>query len=148
MKTPSDPPPSIKRHSRKCAVCTHPDRQAIDEAFLHQSRTHDIVKDYKLPSLSSLYRHAQATGLWPSRNSNRENSRCPAADSNRENKARPAERTPPEPSSNRESNQLETSANPTNEHADLNPNREINAWYSAAARLTVTAEIQRMLIGK
>ena len=63
MKTPPDPTPSTERHSRKCAICTHPDRQAIEEAFLQQSPNHNIVKDYNLPSLSSLYRHAHATGL-------------------------------------------------------------------------------------
>jgi hypothetical protein len=96
MKTPPDPPPSIERHSRKCAICTHPDREAIEEAFLHRSRCRvwavnrlrdcnptdsaqqnrvraddsarqnivQIVKDYDVPSLSSLYRHAHATGPW------------------------------------------------------------------------------------
>jgi hypothetical protein len=135
MKTLPDLPPSIERHSRKCAICTHPDRQAIDEAFLHESHNHDIVKDYNLPSLSSLYRHAHATGLWLLRYS-------PAAGSNRENEACTAE-----PNSNRESNQLEIDLTPTIQ-APLNPNRETNAWYSAAARLTVNAEIQRMLIGE
>jgi hypothetical protein len=62
--TPGEVPSSRERHSRKCAICTHPDRQAIDEAFLHWSRNDQIVKDYDVPSLSSLYRHAHATGLW------------------------------------------------------------------------------------
>jgi hypothetical protein len=67
--------PAPERHSRKCAICTHPDREAIDEAFLHWSRRVwaddsaqqnivQIVKNYDVPSLSSLYRHAHATGLW------------------------------------------------------------------------------------
>jgi hypothetical protein len=137
MKTPLDPPPSTKRHSRKCAICTHPNRQAIDEAFLHQSANH-IVKDYNLPSLSSLYRHAHATGIWLRRLT---------ADSNRENEACTSDRNPPTPNSNRESSRLEIDLTPTIQ-TPLNPNRETNAWYSAAARLTVNAEIQRMLIGK
>jgi hypothetical protein len=37
MRAPPDPPPTIERHSRKCAICTHPNRQAIDDVFLHQS---------------------------------------------------------------------------------------------------------------
>jgi hypothetical protein len=160
MKTPPDPPPSIERHSRKCAICTHPNRQAIDEAFLQQSPNHNIVKDYNLPSLSSLYRHAHATGLCRVRAVNRLRD-CESTDSarqehdrpnsnresNRENKACPADRNPSQPNSNRESIQLEIDLTPTIQ-TPLDPNRETNAWYSAAARLTVNAEIQRMLIGK
>src|ERR1700683_3902459 len=61
---------SLDRHSRKCIICAHPDREAIDEAFLHWSRNDQVVKDYDLPSLSSLYRHAHACGLWNQRRSN------------------------------------------------------------------------------
>jgi hypothetical protein len=147
MKTSPDPPSSMERHSRKCAICAHPARQAIDQAFLHRSRDRvwaddsaqqnvvQIVTDYNLPSLSSLYRHAHATGLMQTRHSNRE-SRVRADDSarqyivensnresNRENKPYPAVQEPPEPNSNRESNREN-------------------------ARIPLTAEIQRMLIGK
>jgi hypothetical protein len=104
MKTPPDLPSSIERHSRKCAICTHPAREAIDQAFLHRPRHPNIVKDYNLPSLSSLYRHAHATGLWD-RHSNRE--------------LTPTEQTPP------------------------NSNRE-----NKPGSGLLTAEIQRMLIGK
>jgi hypothetical protein len=58
------PNASEDRHSRKCTICNHPEREAIDEAFLHWSRGERIVRDYNLPSLSSLYRHAHACGLW------------------------------------------------------------------------------------
>ena len=64
MKTPPDPPPSTKRHSRKCVICAHPDREAIDEAFLHWCRNDLILKEFSIPNLSSLYRHAHACGLW------------------------------------------------------------------------------------
>ena len=57
-------PPSPKRHSRKCAICNHPEREAIDQAFLHWATGPSIVNDYKLPSLSCLYRHVHAVGLW------------------------------------------------------------------------------------
>jgi hypothetical protein len=57
-------PPSEDRHSRKCTICNHPERESIDEDFLHWSRGERIVRDYNLPSLSSLYRHAHACGLW------------------------------------------------------------------------------------
>src|SRR5580704_8148275 len=124
MKRPPDPPPSTKRHSRKCVICTHPDREAIDEAFLHQSANH-IVKDYNLPSLSSLYRHAHATGIWLRRGT--------VSNSNRENQAPRAEQTEPSPNSNRESSRLEIDPMPTIQ-TPPSSNREDNAWYSAAAR--------------
>ena len=57
-------PASEDRHSRKCTICNHPERESIDEAFLHWSRSERIVRDYNLPSLSTLYRHAHACGLW------------------------------------------------------------------------------------
>ena len=44
MKTPPDPPPSIERHSRKCAICTHPNRQAIDGAFLQETLPTEVQK--------------------------------------------------------------------------------------------------------
>jgi hypothetical protein len=58
------PNASEDRHSRKCTICNHPEREAIDEAFLHWSRGERIVRDYNLPGLSSLYRHAHACGLF------------------------------------------------------------------------------------
>ena len=60
----SAPNTSEDRHTRKCAVCNHPDREDIDQAFLHWSRSDRIVRDFNLPSLSALYRHAHARGLW------------------------------------------------------------------------------------
>ena len=153
MKTPPDPPPSMERHSRKCAICTHPDRQAIDEAFLHRSDKHQIVKDYNLPSLSSLYRHAHATGLRV-----RAVDRlcdCEATDSarqehdppnpnrepNRENRPTPAEQTQPPPNPNRESNR----ENKAGSGLMIQPG---NVLSSDPARIPLNAEIQRMLIGK
>jgi hypothetical protein len=60
----SAPNVSEDRHSRKCSICNHPDRESIDDAFLHWSRSERIVRDYNLPSVSALYRHAHACGLW------------------------------------------------------------------------------------
>ncbi len=51
------------RHHRKCVICHHRDREAIDEAFLRWLHPHEIVNEFKLPSRSALYRHADATGL-------------------------------------------------------------------------------------
>jgi hypothetical protein len=159
MKSRPDPPPFIERHSRKCAICTHPDRQAIDEAFLDQSGNPDIVKDYNLPSLSSLYRHAHATGLrvrtvnrlrdCESIDSARQEHDRPNSnrESNRENKSCPADQTPTEPNSNRESNQLQNSnrENDAGSGLMIQPGKVMS---SGPARMVMTAEIQRMLIGK
>ena len=60
----SAPNSSEDRHSRKCTICNHPDREDIDQAFLHWSRSERFVRDYNLASLSALYRHAHACGLW------------------------------------------------------------------------------------
>jgi len=127
----------MERHSRKCAICTHPDRQALDEAFLDESHNPQIVKDYNLPSLSSLYRHAHATGLWLNRvravNRLRD---CEGTDSARQKEVLA--------DSNRESGP--TPADET--HTPLNPNRENKPPFSDPAQIVLTVEIQRMLIGK
>jgi hypothetical protein len=52
------------RHARKCVICKHPERKAIDEAFIHWSHVDTIVEEHQLPSRTNLYRHALATGLF------------------------------------------------------------------------------------
>lgn len=59
--TPSQP--SLERHARKCAICRHPDRVEIDDAYLHWRSPREIVSEYQLAHHSTLYRHADATGL-------------------------------------------------------------------------------------
>ena len=54
--------PDLGRHERKCGVCCHPDRDAIEEAFIHWHSPTRIAQDYEI-SDDSLYRHAYATGL-------------------------------------------------------------------------------------
>jgi hypothetical protein len=61
--------PNEDRHSRKCTICNHPDRDDIDQAFLHWSPGEYIVRQYQLTSLSAIYRHAHACGLWNLRRS-------------------------------------------------------------------------------
>jgi hypothetical protein len=56
-------PPNPDRHSRKCAICHHDDREDIEDAFLHWTSPGSIVTRFNLPSRSALYRHAEATGL-------------------------------------------------------------------------------------
>jgi hypothetical protein len=64
------PPPDPARHSRKCEVCRHPQREAIEEEFLHWHHPENIVDEYELNSRSSLYRHALAFGLYNQRRRN------------------------------------------------------------------------------
>ena len=64
------PSPDPARHSRKCEICRHPDRQAIELEFLGWRHPENIVDDYELTSRSSIYRHAHATGLLSQRRLN------------------------------------------------------------------------------
>jgi hypothetical protein len=61
---------SLGRHTRKCAVCNHPDREQIEDDFLRWHDPWDIADAYDLPSRSSLYRHAEALGLLAQRRRN------------------------------------------------------------------------------
>src|SRR5271170_6017811 len=65
-----DTPPDPARHSRKCVICRHPDREAIDEEFIHWLQPDTIIDEHDLPSRSALYRHAHATGLYTQRRRN------------------------------------------------------------------------------
>ncbi|HXQ24811.1 MAG TPA: hypothetical protein VN822_00245 [Candidatus Acidoferrales bacterium] len=60
---------SLERHERKCVVCHHPDREEIEELFLHWHEPHSTAYHYKVP-VRSLYRHAHATGLYAARQGN------------------------------------------------------------------------------
>jgi hypothetical protein len=63
-------PPMEDPHERKCSVCRHPNRDAIEEAFLHWQSPNEIATEYDLPGPAPLYRHAQATGLYARRKRN------------------------------------------------------------------------------
>jgi hypothetical protein len=58
--------PPLERHQRKCAICHHPEREEIEELFLHWHNPWNIAAGYKV-SARSLYRHAHATGLYAAR---------------------------------------------------------------------------------
>ena len=47
------------------AICQHPDRDRIDEYFLHCIRR--IAGDFAIPTVRYIYRHAHATGLMQRR---------------------------------------------------------------------------------
>src|SRR6202050_4268814 len=54
---------SLARHSRKCSVCHHKDREFIDEDYLRWISPETIAREYKISHHSVVYRHADATGL-------------------------------------------------------------------------------------
>jgi hypothetical protein len=65
-------------HARKCRICNHPQRKAIEHDFLRWARSHEIVHRYSLDDPAqptgrgrlSLYRHARAAGLFRRRGRN------------------------------------------------------------------------------
>lgn len=52
------------RHARRCNVCKHPDREAIELEFLRWRSPGDIANDHGIADRSSIYRHAHATGIF------------------------------------------------------------------------------------
>jgi len=59
-------PPTPERHSRKCRVCAHPERDDIDNYFLHWHSPENLALQFSLP-IDSIYRHAHSTGLFARR---------------------------------------------------------------------------------
>ncbi len=59
--------PSPTYHRIKCNVCSHPERDAIDEAFLRWQSPQMLAHTYGIADRSSIYRHARATGLFSRR---------------------------------------------------------------------------------
>jgi hypothetical protein len=58
------------RHARKCRICNHPDRAAIEFDFINWRNPAELVKSFELRDLSTIYRHAHATGLFARRRLN------------------------------------------------------------------------------
>jgi hypothetical protein len=63
-------PASLLRHQRKCRICNHEHRRAIESRFLLWESAYSIVKEFGLGHRSLLYRHATATGLLHQRREN------------------------------------------------------------------------------
>jgi hypothetical protein len=61
--------PDFSRHSRRCSICSHPDRDAIEGEFIRWRSPQKIAKDYDLPDRTAIYRHAHASGLFQARRS-------------------------------------------------------------------------------
>jgi hypothetical protein len=53
----------LERHSRRCIICHHPEREAIEEEFVHWRAPWKLSQDYKLADYRTIYRHARAAGL-------------------------------------------------------------------------------------
>jgi len=63
--TPTETP-APDRHERKCLICNHPDRDAIEEDFLHWHSPSAIASRFDV-TRDSIYRHAHATRLFSRR---------------------------------------------------------------------------------
>jgi len=53
----------IERHSRKCSICRHPQRQEIEEDFVHWRRPATIMRLYDIKKRATIYGHAHVFGL-------------------------------------------------------------------------------------
>jgi hypothetical protein len=56
-------------HERHCTICNSPDREAIEEAFLHWDSPYDLGREYEV-GYRSVFRHAHARGLFAVRERN------------------------------------------------------------------------------
>jgi hypothetical protein len=59
--------PDFSRHSRRCTVCAHPDRDAIEADFVRWRSPNTIANTYGIVDRAAVYRHAHATGLFARR---------------------------------------------------------------------------------
>ena len=60
----------IERHARKCAICRHPERQQIDESFLHWRSPQTIMHCFGIKTETTIYHHAHAFNFFALRNRN------------------------------------------------------------------------------
>jgi hypothetical protein len=63
---PSDPsaPPDLSRHPRRCSICSHPDRDAIEGDFIRWRDPQEIAEAYNITDRVSIYRHGHYAGLF------------------------------------------------------------------------------------
>ena len=66
---PSGPsaPPDFSRHPRRCTICCHPDRDAIEGDFIRWRNPEQIAKAFNITDRVSVYRHAHYAGLFERR---------------------------------------------------------------------------------
>jgi hypothetical protein len=64
---------SFERHSRKCKICSHPDREIIEELFINWHSAQSIRGQFAMYhpfDWWAVYRHARAAGLYAKRRKN------------------------------------------------------------------------------
>jgi hypothetical protein len=61
---------NLGRHSGKCTVCAHGQREEIEGAFVSWKSPISIAAEYGLADTASVYRHAHALGLFEKRQRN------------------------------------------------------------------------------
>lgn len=61
---------NLGRHQRNCSVCGHEQREEIEAAFIGWRSPAAIAEEFGLADRSSVYRHANAVGLFPKRQRN------------------------------------------------------------------------------
>src|SRR5690348_12625147 len=54
---------SLNYHSVRCSICNHPEREAIEQGYLHWENPTYLTHEYGLGRRRAVYRHAQALGL-------------------------------------------------------------------------------------
>src|SRR5215467_1875672 len=67
---PSKKKVSIGRHRRNCSICSHLQRDQIEQDFISWRSPGAIATEYKLSDRASVYRHAHAYGLFEKRRTN------------------------------------------------------------------------------
>lgn len=60
---------SLGRHEYQCSVCSHPERQEIEQEWIRWGNTSRIARKYHV-SRDSIYRHAHAMDLFSKRQRN------------------------------------------------------------------------------
>ncbi|HEV2617395.1 MAG TPA: hypothetical protein VGU63_12390 [Candidatus Acidoferrales bacterium] len=63
----------LSHHERKCFICHHPERETIEEMFVHWHSPMTIYSRFMLRDQRTIYDHAHALGLFAKR---RRNMRC------------------------------------------------------------------------
>jgi hypothetical protein len=69
-------PTPLERHARKCTICRHPERQQIDESFLHWRSPQTIMHCFGIKTETTIYHHAHAFNLFALRNRNLQSALC------------------------------------------------------------------------
>lgn len=70
VAAPGDPEQAASNpglHRGKCSICRHPRRAEIEQEFLDYTNAREIARFYRLPSHTTVYRHARAMRLFERR---------------------------------------------------------------------------------